>query len=219
MKKKLKLTILLLLVASISFAQQTVVNNTKHSTQNNTLKLEKEPVEKAKTKKKKRKISTRTASIDVASHLQHSAGLSTHTEGDPIQGSIIKGGCNGLCDHKFTVITKDDGSFSTKLEEGNYTISLNADEFKKTITELKSKNEKINGATFVFDSPANFEFSGTEIPNEKGEYVAPKFEFTIIVPKEGITFSGKLLTTTTLGLSIKPTVNERGSGSPKQAGF
>jgi hypothetical protein len=66
--------------------------------------------------------------------------------------------------------------------------------------------------------PANFEFSGTEKANEKGEYVAPKFEFTINVPKEGITFSGRLITTTTLGLSIKPTVNERGN-NPKGAGF
>ena len=141
------------------------------------------------------------------------------TEGGPIQGIVIKGGCNGPCDHKFTIITKDDGSFSTILEEGNYTISVNQDELKKTIAVLKSKDERINGATFVFDLPANFEFSGTEKPNEKGEYVASKFEFTINVPKEGITFSGRLLTTTTLGLSIKPTINERGSGSPKAQGF
>ena len=143
----------------------------------------------------------------------------TETAGGPISGTVVKGGCNGPCDHKFSIITKDDGSFSTKLEEGNYTISVNADELKKTIAELKSKDEKINGATFVFDLPANFEFSGTEKPNEKGAYVAPKFEFTINVPKEGTTFSGKLLTTTTAGLSIKPTVNEKGTGQPKGAGF
>jgi hypothetical protein len=143
----------------------------------------------------------------------------TEMAGGPISGQIIKGGKNPGASMYFIVTTTKDGSFSAKLDEGSYTISVNADELKKTIAELKSKDEKINGATFVFDLPANFEFSGTENANKNGEYVAPKFEFTIIVPKEGTTFSGRLLTTTTLGLSIKPTVNEKGSGQPKNAGF
>ena len=141
------------------------------------------------------------------------------TEGGPVGGHIVKTGKNPCACFFLTLVTNEDGSFSANLEEGNYTVSVEPEEFKKTITKLKSKDEKINGATFVFDLAANFEFSGTEKPNEKGEYVASKFEFTINVPKEGTRFSGRLLTTTTPGLSIKPTVNERGSGSPKAQGF
>lgn len=205
MTQKLNLTIFLLLTVSFAFAQQNIVNTSKSNTRdrvvpdNSTTKV---TVKKA-----------------AKNPILESEKIQAKTEGGPISGIIVKGGCNPPCDHKFTIITKDDGSFSTKLEVGIYTISVNQDELKKTIALLKSKDEKINGATFVFDLPANFEFSGTEKPNEKGEYVAPKFEFTINVPKEGTTFSGRLLTTTTLGLSIKPTVNEKGNGQPKNAGF
>ena len=138
--------------------------------------------------------------------------------GGPISGIIVKTGKNpsGV---NFNIPTKADGSFETKLEEGSYTISIDAEDLKKTIAALKSKDETINGATFVFDLPANFTFSGTENANKKGEYVATKYAFEITVPKEGILFAGKLLTSTTAGLSITPTVNEKGNGSPKAAGF
>ena len=139
--------------------------------------------------------------------------------GGPISGQIIKGGKNPGASMVFNIPTKEDGSFETKLEEGSYTISMDAEALKKTIAALKSKDETINGATFVFDLPANFTFSGTENANKKGEYVATKYTFEIKVPKEGILFAGKLLTSTTAGLSITPTVNERGNGSPKAAGF
>lgn len=139
--------------------------------------------------------------------------------GGPIGGTIIKGGRNPTPHNLFNIPTKADGSFETKLEEGSYTISIDAEALKKTIAALKSKDETINGATFVFDLPANFTFSGTENANKKGEYVATKYTFEITVPKEGILFAGKLLTSTTAGVSITPTVNEKGTGSPKAAGF
>ncbi|HNP34085.1 MAG TPA: hypothetical protein PKN96_12400 [Flavobacterium sp.] len=205
MKQKLNLTILLLLTVSFAFAQQNVVNTTKSNTKDRVI-LEGSTNAVKKTKAAKNPI-------------LESENTQAKTEGGPVTGIIVKGGCNPPCDHKFIIVTKEDGSFSTTLKEGSYTISVNPDELKKTILELKHKDEKISGATFVFNQPANFEFSGTEKPNENGEYVAPKFEFTIKVPKEGINFSGKLVTTTTFGLSIKPTVNEKGTGSPKQQGF
>jgi hypothetical protein len=194
MTKQLKLNVLLLLLTTFAFAQQNVVNTTKSNTKDRVVN---ESIKKAKLEP----VITQAK-----------------TEGGPISGQIVKTGKNPCACFYLTLVTNEEGRFSAKLEEGNYTISVNQDELKKTIAPLKSKDEKINGATFVFDLPANFEFSGTEKANEKGEYVAPKFEFTINVPKEGTTFSGRLITTTTLGLSIKPTVNERGN-NPKGAGF
>jgi hypothetical protein len=140
------------------------------------------------------------------------------TAGGPVGGHIIKTNKNAT-GVNFNIPTKADGSFETKLEEGSYTISIDAEDLKKTIAALKSKDETINGATFVFDLPANFTFSGTENANKKGEYVATKYTFEIKVPKEGILFAGKLLTSTTAGLSITPTVNERGNGTPRNQGF
>jgi len=205
MTQKLNLTILLLLTVSFVFAQQNVVNTSKSNVKDRVI-LD------GSTNSVKKTTATKNPILE-------DEKSQAKTEGQPVHGQIVKGGRNPGASIYFIITTTKDGSFSAKLEEGSYTISVNADELKKTITDLKRKDENINGATFVFDLPANFEFSDTEKPNEKGEYVASKFEFTIKVPKEGITFSGKLLTTSTLGLSIKPTVNERGAGSPKQQGF
>jgi hypothetical protein len=205
MTQKLNLTILLLLTVSFAFAQQNVVNTSKSNVKDRVILDGSTNAVKKTTAAKNPILEDEKAQAK--------------TEGQPVRGQIVKGGRNPGASMYFIITTTKDGSFSAKLDEGSYTISVNADELKKTIAELKSKDEKINGATFVFDLPANFEFSGTENANKNGEYVAPKFEFTIIVPKEGTTFSGRLLTTTTLGLSIKPTVNEKGSGQPKNAGF
>ena len=206
MKQKLNITILLLFIASFTNAQQTIVNTSKSNVKDCLVKLDSSKTAPTATKKMtlKKGVVIKTATA--------------RTESVPIRGTLVKAGKNpsGL---NLVMVTKEDGSFSSSLEEGNYTISIQADELKKTIAKLKEKDESINGATFVFDLPANFEFSGTNKPNENGEYVAPKYEFNITVPKEGTTFSGKLLTSTTVGLSIKPTVNERGSGSPNQQGF
>ena len=206
MKQKLNITILLLLIASFTYSQQNVVNTSKSNTKDCLVKLDSSKTAPTATKKMtlKKGVVVKTATA--------------RTEGLPIHGTLVKCGKNPSGSN-LVIVTKEDGSFSSLLEEGNYTISIQADELKKTIAKLKEKNDSINGATFIFDLPANFEFSGTNKPNENGEYVAPKCEFNIIVPKEGITFSGKLLTSTTVGLSIKPTVNEKGAGSPKNQGF
>lgn len=215
MKQKLNLTILLLLTISFAFAQQQI-HKSKSNVKNNLVKVNSTEAPTTETPQAK------TEGVPIRGVLVkggHNHKIQNKTEGGPIGGIIIKGGKNPGASMYFIVTTTKDGSFSAKLDEGNYIISVNADELKKTILELKREGETINGATFMFDLPANFEFSGTEKPNENGEYVAPKFEFTIKVPKEGITFSGKLLTTSTAGLSIKPTINEKGTGGPKQAGF
>jgi hypothetical protein len=197
---QLKLTILLLLVASISFAQQNVVNTTKSNIRDFAVA---DSAKKASLKK-----------VSLESEITPAM-----MAGGPVTGIVVKGGKNPNGLNLFNIPTKADGSFETKLEEGSYTISIDAEALKKTIAALKSKDETINGATFVFDLPANFTFSGTENANKKGEYVATKYTFEITVPKEGILFAGKLLTSTTAGLSITPTVNEKGNGSPKAQGF
>ena len=205
MKNKLKISILLLFVATFSFSQN-AINKCKANIKDQLVKLDSTKTAPTATKKMtlKKGVVVKTATA--------------RTEGLPVKGATVKCGKNPGAS-AIVIITKDDGSFSSVLEEGNYTISIQADELKKTIAKLKEKEGTINGATFIFDLPANFEFSGTNKSNENGEYVAPKYEFNITVPKEGITFSGKLLTSTTAGLSIKPTVNEKGNGSPKAQGF
>jgi hypothetical protein len=279
---QLKLTILLLLVASISFAQQSVYNTSKSNTKDfavaDSVKVAPVPtvVKQTKYTTKTKAAVTQGIAEDLCAgcakcpncgtiadptnpytknHNTKTCGtrdnvvnttksnikdfavadsvkkaslkkVSLESEitpammaGGPIAGTVIKGGKNPGASMVFNIPTKADGSFETKLEEGSYTISLDAEALKKTIAALKSKDETINGATFIFNLPANFTFSGTENANKKGEYVAPKYAFEITVPKEGILFAGKLLTSTTAGLSITPTLNEKGSGSPKNAGF
>jgi hypothetical protein len=213
---QLKLTILLLLVASISFAQQNVVNTSKSNVKDFVV-ADSAKVVPLPTVVKQTKYTTKTkaATNVMIETAKETEKPQAKTAGGPVGGSIVKGGKNPGASMVFNIPTKADGSFETKLEEGSYTISIDAEDLKKTIAALKSKDETINGATFVFDLPANFTFSGTENANKKGEYVAIKYTFEITVPKEGILFAGKLLTSTTAGLSITPTVNERGTGSPK----
>ena len=67
------------------------------------------------------------------------------TEGGPIGGLIVKTGKTPCECFFLTLVTNKDGSFSANLEEGNYTISVNADELKKTILKLKREGERING--------------------------------------------------------------------------
>jgi hypothetical protein len=216
---QLKLSILLLLVASISFAQQNVINTTKSNTKDFAV-ADSAKVTPAPTVVKPTRYTTKTkaATNVMIETAKETETPQAKTAGGPVGGHIIKTNKNAT-GVNFNIPTKADGSFETKLEEGSYTISIDAEDLKKTIAALKSKDETINGATFVFDLPANFTFSGTENANKKGEYVATKYTFEIKVPKEGILFAGKLLTSTTAGLSITPTVNERGNGTPRNQGF
>ena len=59
------------------------------------------------------------------------------TEGIPIIGATVKYGND--VKNKLETKTNKEGSFSLKLEKGNYTISLNKDELVKSIKSLKEK--------------------------------------------------------------------------------
>ena len=120
------------------------------------------------------------------------------------------------------VISDSNGGFSLKLEEGVYTISIPKKELATKVAEIKANYPEVSGAVYEFDSTSKFVF--TEVTqNELGEFI-PKGknnEFTITVPKGGTTFSGKLLSNSsgTSGLCIRLTEQNRGTGSPKNAGF
>ena len=130
---QLKLTILLLLVASISFAQQNVVNTSKSNVKDFVV-ADSAKVVPLPTVVKQTKYTTKTkaATNVMIETAKETEKPQAKTAGGPVGGSIVKGGKNPGASMVFNIPTKADGSFETKLEEGSYTISIDAEDLKKT---------------------------------------------------------------------------------------
>jgi len=117
--------------------------------------------------------------------------------GSPLKGVDVKLGHNPGGGVAAKMVTNDDGSFSTHLAEGEYTLSVDMIGIKNVVGEIiKSKYTNSNyefdgsGIEIYLDKSSNIKVinqrkSGSIIFLKDGEAV-------IIIPKGGATLSGKL---------------------------